>query len=282
MSRVWRQRKEVVLVAHGQHEGSRRAKHDRRSDRLIVGFWEATEPESREQEIRGNFLGPFRLGICFLCRVPMVSPESTPPARHAFPRLGRVLGLLAPHPGRWATSHDRRFPAAQVWENIPGNSINDLTSDPRFPEPPVILRERSPAFETPTDFAEQYGQRVHGYIVPRSPAITFWIASDDNGALYLSTDNTPAKRQLICSVPDWTASRQWDKFPDQQSAPIRLVAGQTYIRALQGRGTAGDNLAVRWLRPDGLDKPRSPPPTCFPYGTSFTHPSSRSGRRISP
>ncbi|MFO1458442.1 MAG: lamin tail domain-containing protein [Verrucomicrobiota bacterium] len=162
----------------------------------------------------------------------------------------------------------------EVWENIPGNSINDLTSDPRFPNLPSFSEQLTGFFETPTDFAEQYGQRVHGYIVPPVTGnYTFWIASDDNGALYLSTDNTPAKQQLICSVPDWTASRQWDKFPDQQSAPIRLVAGQAYyIRALHKEGNGGDNLAVRWLRPDGLDEAPIPATYLLPYGTSFTPP----------
>ena len=33
---------------------------------------------------------------------------------------------------------------------------------------------------------EEYGQRLHGYVVPPLTGLyTFWIASDDSGALYL-------------------------------------------------------------------------------------------------
>jgi uncharacterized repeat protein (TIGR03806 family) len=57
----------------------------------------------------------------------------------------------------------------------------------------------------------------------------------------------PAKRTLIASVPTWTNSREWFKFPQQASAPIPLVAGSmVYIEVLHKEGTGGDNLAVAW------------------------------------
>ena len=205
----------------------------------------------------------------------MVAHDSVRPVRQAFPRLRPVLGLFL-----LLTLAAASLPTTagsllrEVWEDIPGNSVNDLTSDPRFPSRPSFSEQLTGFFETPTDSAEQYGQRVHGYIVPPVTGnYTFWIASDDNGALYLSTDNTTAKQQQICSVPDWTGSRQWDKFGEQQSAPIRLVAGQAYyVRALHKEGGGGDNLAVRWLRPDGVDEAPIPATYLLPYGTSFTPP----------
>ena len=51
----------------------------------------------------------------------------------------------------------------------------------------------------------------------------FWIASDDNSELCLSTsDDSPANKVSIASVPEWTASRQWNKFPSQKSALLSI------------------------------------------------------------
>src|SRR5262249_9094909 len=66
---------------------------------------------------------------------------------------------------------------------------------------------------------------------------------------------------------------EWGKEPNQQSAPISLTAGKAYyIAALQKEGGGGDNLAVRWLRPDGVDEGPIPATYLLPYGTSFTPP----------
>ena len=181
-----------------------------------------------------------------------------------------VLGLLAGQRTVCAAGSILR----EVFEEIPGNSIGELRADPRFPTRPSFTQFLTEFFETPTDSAEQYGQRVHGYLVPPVTGnYTFWIASDDNGELYLSTDNTPARQRLIASVPEWTASREWEKFAEQKSVSIRLVAGQAYyIQALHKEGNGGDNLAVRWKRPDGVDEAPIPATYLLPWGTSFTPP----------
>ena len=48
---------------------------------------------------------------------------------------------------------------------------------------------------------------------------TFWIAGDNNSELWLSLNDNPANKVIIGSVPEWTDSRQWDKFSSQKSAP---------------------------------------------------------------
>ena len=81
---------------------------------------------------------------------------------------------------------------------------------------------------------------------------TFWIASDDKSELWLSTDDNPLNKVKIASVPDWTDSRQWDKFSSQKSSALHPFAdaGQRYyVEALQKEGGGGDNLAVGWAKP---------------------------------
>ncbi len=140
----------------------------------------------------------------------------------------------------------------QVFENIGNSDLASLTNNPAFPSRPTQETIETD-FESPTQFSDNYGQRMRALLIaPQTGDYTFWIASDDQGALFLSTDDTPARRRRIAMVPEWTNSREWSKFPSQMSAPVRLEAGKHYyIEALQKEGGGGDNLAVRWQLPDG-------------------------------
>jgi len=80
---------------------------------------------------------------------------------------------------------------------------------------------------------------------------TFWIASNDNSVLYLSTDQNPDNSEEICKVTGWTNVREWDKFTQQTSKAISLEGGKVYyIEALMKESTASDNLAVAWMGPN--------------------------------
>ena len=138
----------------------------------------------------------------------------------------------------------------EVWQNVTGANISSLTGQIDYPDNPDIT-EVTYLFEGPTNWAENYGTRMHGFLVPPTTGnYTFWIASDDNGELWLSADDNPANAVQIASVPDWTSSRDWNKFAQQQSAAIPLTAGVPYyIMALQKEAGGGDNLAVAWSGP---------------------------------
>jgi hypothetical protein len=155
----------------------------------------------------------------------------------------------------------------EVYLNIGGNAISDLTSHPSFPDSPS-LETIQPIFEAPTEFAESYGQRMRALLVaPQTGRYNFWIASDDNGALFLSTTESPAQKTQIATVNTWTSSRQWTKEPNQLATNIMLTAGQRYyIEALQKEGGGGDNLAVRWQLPGGTIEEPIPNNRLIVYG----------------
>ncbi len=140
------------------------------------------------------------------------------------------------------------------WEGVSGTSVGSLTSNPNYPNSPTGS-DFLGSLETPTDWADDYGTRIRGYLHPSfDGAHTFWIAGDDNCELWLSTDDDPANKVRIAYVPDWTGSRDWTKFSQQQSAPVSLTGGQRYyIEVLHKEATGGDNLAVAWQRP-GFDR----------------------------
>ncbi len=127
-----------------------------------------------------------------------------------------------------------------------------MRGTPNFPDNPTNSSTLT-SFEAPVDRADIFGQRISGYIYPPvSGEYTFWIASDDAGELWLSSDSNASNLALIASVPGWTISREWDKYPSQQSQTITLQAGQAYfVEALSQDGAGGDNLAVAWQVPGG-------------------------------
>ena len=88
-----------------------------------------------------------------------------------------------------------------VFYNIPGFQVSDLTASDRFP----YLPDQSglvPSFEAPSNVAETYGQRLSGWVTPpASGDYVFYIASDDQGQLFLSTDESPANKRLIAAAP---------------------------------------------------------------------------------
>ena len=167
--------------------------------------------------------------------------------------LAGVVGLMClGWNGAWAQQN--RGLLREVYSNIGGGmQVADLVAHPNFPSKPSsesILDD----FEAPTNVADNYGQRVRGFVLPpQTGDYVFWLASDDGGALFLSTDESPANKVEIATVPGWTSPRQWNKYRRQQeSEPIRLESGRRYyVEALMKEQFGGDNLAVRWRLPDG-------------------------------
>ncbi|PYJ97404.1 MAG: hypothetical protein DME23_15695, partial [Verrucomicrobia bacterium] len=159
----------------------------------------------------------------------------------------------------------------EVYYNINGNAVANLTSAPKFPASPDEEFIES-AFEAPSNFADNYGQRMRALLVPPvTGSYVFWISSDDNSVLYLSTDEDPAHKVQIASVGTWTSSREWNNQASQKSLARTLTNGfRYYIEALQKEGGGGDNLAVTWQKP-GDPAPANgaaPIPRTFlvPYG----------------
>ncbi|MBP8304011.1 MAG: DUF1349 domain-containing protein [Phycisphaerae bacterium] len=147
----------------------------------------------------------------------------------------------------------------ETWEGIGGSLVTDLTTNAAFPNDPTSADWRE-SIEIESNRAEEYAIRAGGYVVPPETGnYTFWIASDDASELWLSTDDNWVHAAKIAAVSGWTNERQWNKFPEQQSAEIPLVAGQRYyVDVFFKEGGGGDNLAVAWIGPGIGDDPTNP------------------------
>jgi autotransporter-associated beta strand protein len=166
----------------------------------------------------------------------------------------------------WASGKDRiageDMPGIiqETWFGIPGSTVADLTSHPSYAYAPASRTVFTEFVEGPSGWRKEYGQRLHGLIIPPATGdYRFWIASDDNSELRLSSDEAPANSVVIASVDGYAGFREWDKFPSQQSGLINLQEGERYyIEVLMKQNDGGDNLSVRWQLPDGtMEEPMS-------------------------
>ena len=141
----------------------------------------------------------------------------------------------------------------ELYNNITGTTVGALTQSSKFinKRPDSVSALSIPDYQT---LGDNYGAKVYGLITaPVTGSYVFYIASDDNSELYLSTDDSPANlsQTPIASVTDWTGYREWTKFTTQRSEPVTLEAGRKYyFVAYQKEGTGGDNLSIAWIRPD--------------------------------
>jgi ELWxxDGT repeat protein len=140
----------------------------------------------------------------------------------------------------------------EKWNNVSGYSISSI---PVNTEPSSVTNLYK--FDAPQDTGDNYGARIRGYVcVPLDGNYVFYISSDDNSELWLSTDDNPANKKLIASSK-WTNYDEWTKYPTQQSAEIPLVKGNKYyIEALHKEASGADHFSVGWRLPNGtLERP---------------------------
>ena len=150
----------------------------------------------------------------------------------------------------------------EYWKGAAGSKINNIPLS-RLPDGTTLLT----SFSTPLYFGEQYGSRIKGYLcVPTTGDYTFYISTDDDGELWLSTDANPNNKRLIASVSGFTSPNEYYKYPSQTSKTIYLIAGNKYyIEALQKEEFGGDHLAVAWKTPDGIMEAPIPGARLIPF-----------------
>ncbi len=156
----------------------------------------------------------------------------------------------------------------EEWDNITGCSIQDMVTNQNFPDNPTRSLVR-PSFDAFQNIADNFGVRMSGWVLaPLTGDYTFWIVSDDNGELRLSSDANPANKKIIASQSNWMNYQVWGTDAAHgQSAPIHLDQGHYYyIEALMKDCTGNDNLSVGWQLPTGVqERP-------IPAGRGFLQP----------
>ncbi|MCB0792832.1 MAG: PKD domain-containing protein [Flavobacteriales bacterium] len=138
----------------------------------------------------------------------------------------------------------------EFWYNITGSSVSDLLNAPTYPDSPSGSTYPT-QFKGPTNFTNNYGTRIRGYIIaPTTGTYYLTATSDDASVVYLSANAEPKYKQVVCSIPGYTGETQLNKYSSQRSTALNLVAGAYYyVEMLQKEGSGGDHCALWWERP---------------------------------
>ncbi len=139
-----------------------------------------------------------------------------------------------------------------IWNGGGRNSLNDIPVNTLPNESNTLAN-----FEVKPFTSVDNAQRIRGFICPPQTGIyTFWVASDEDSQLWLSTNANQSNKRLIANVKGSSRANQWNKYASQQSEGIFLVAGSQYY--IEGLMNGGGHLSAGWKMPDNaLDRPIS-------------------------
>ncbi|MEI7730467.1 MAG: PA14 domain-containing protein [Verrucomicrobiota bacterium] len=194
------------------------------------------------------------------------------------------LGWSSPSQAKEIIPQSQLYPTVAVpergsllvehWLGLPGTNLSALTADTNYPAKPD-MREFITSFEClQPNWADSYGTRVTGYIMPSvSGNYVFTVSGDDTVELRLSTDTNAANKRLIASVPAATGFRQFTNFSSQVSTSITLVALQKYyVELLHKEDTNSDHFSVAWQPPGATNFTVIPGDVLIPAGLHTTLP----------
>lgn len=119
-----------------------------------------------------------------------------------------------------------------------GATVDRLRALSAFPNSPNSTNVET-SFEAPRNIGDFYGQRMHGYLVPKvSGDYRFKISADNDGELFLS-DSTNIEAAKLIAISG-----------QKEAEVISLQAGKAYyISALMVESKYNDSLTVTWSGP---------------------------------
>ncbi|MGI9242265.1 MAG: PA14 domain-containing protein [Verrucomicrobiales bacterium] len=172
--------------------------------------------------------------------------------------LGQALEALDDFQGRASKlgAPSRGFVLAELYSGGEGRGLYDSgRRRERRGLPVARSAEYLPSFELPLSTEQDYVGWVRGFLHPPADGdYQFWLASDDQGELWISKDTDPRTIYRLANVNGYTAQREWEREGNQRSNKVRLKKGQRYyIEALLSAGSGENHLSVGWRRPGGDD-----------------------------
>lgn len=117
-------------------------------------------------------------------------------------------------------------------------------------EPASITRIETS--ENVADSCDDCAHSISGYVViAEAGSYRFWLSSDDEGTLRLSTNGSTASADRVAWLTDFVEPLDWTVQESQRSAAYDLDAGQTiWIEAFNRDNGGPDHLQVGWSRDD--------------------------------
>jgi hypothetical protein len=134
----------------------------------------------------------------------------------------------------------------EYWTNIVAD--RPMYSNPDFPDRPSG-RDYLTRLELPPNGAENFFDRIHGYLhPPKTGSYAFFISGDDPDGISLSRDEKRENRMVI-GYSQGDEPGQWAKSSQKL---VTLTAGRIYyIEVTRTAGRGPHHLAVAWQPPGG-------------------------------
>ncbi len=152
----------------------------------------------------------------------------------------------------------------EVWFNIAGNDVADLTRHEEYQKSPQHAKIVSKIDFTNLFVPKVFGQRFTTLIVPEKTGdYRFHLASDDASELWLSKNSSDKDMSCIAFVRGFTYHKGWFSQASQISEPIHLEAGKAYLLIILHKESGSPNhIALAWTGPD-IEKPTIIPENVF-------------------
>ncbi|MBL9128281.1 MAG: hypothetical protein JNL97_11565, partial [Verrucomicrobiales bacterium] len=165
------------------------------------------------------------------------------------------------------------FLRQEVYHDIPGYEISDLSNQTKFPDSPDAVSFLA-SFESVLSGEQNNAVRITGFLVPQvSGRHVVHLSGVRTAVLFLSPNDDPALKTRIAADSEWVGSRYWTtdarggrNTEENISAPVALEAGRRYyVELVAKNGLDALAVGVNW-RLEG-----DPPPPNFspPIGGSL-------------
>src|SRR5436190_4503146 len=153
------------------------------------------------------------------------------------------------------------------YDPITGNAVSDLTNAAIVPNTPTFNEVLTGGLQEAVNQGDNFGAWTRGFIEePQTGQYTFWIASDDDGQLWLSPSHDPLGKVKNAENVGFVDQQNYTVKPSQKSGLISLVRGQKYyFEVLHKEGIGGDHCSVAWTLPDASFVAPIPANYLWPY-----------------
>jgi len=132
-------------------------------------------------------------------------------------------------------------------------------------DPPSDIQDTVPGSQSPDRGVDNYNMMMWGWVtIPEDGEYDWWLGSDDQGALYVSTDGAWENVERVAEITGWQTINDWTQaesggrnasslYPDGPG-PQTYAAGDTLaVWAYMTERGGGDHLSIGWIPPWGTD-----------------------------
>lgn len=143
---------------------------------------------------------------------------------------------------------------AIMWEYFDGvatGSFDEMRQSSLFSGQPQ-RRFLMSSLELPRNLYDNYTIRLRGYLRPATTgSYRLYIRGSNVGAVWLSTDESPANLKMMANFPTSQLASGWMRTPSQQSPAVQLEAGKSYyLEAVQANLSGNDWFGLAWAPAD--------------------------------